>query len=97
MPTYDYHCDTCERDFEIYMSIAKRNEPINEECSANNCSLKLKISSPTIGYDNFSLTGKKTWYAITPDGQGATCSNGVTIQPDGPMEQISKEASVFVC
>ena len=38
-----------------------------------------------------------TWYAITPDGQGATCSNGVTIQSDGAMGQISKEASVFVC
>jgi len=59
MPSYDYHCDTCENDFEIFMSISKRHEPINEECSKNNCSLKLKVSSPTIGYDNFSLTGKK--------------------------------------
>ena len=38
-----------------------------------------------------------TWHAITPDGEGATCSNGVTIQSDGTMGHISKDASVFVC
>lgn len=59
MPFYDYHCETCGQDFEINMSISKRNEPINEECSRSDCSLKLQISTPSIGYDNFSITGKK--------------------------------------
>ena len=37
------------------------------------------------------------WRAVTPDGLSITCSNGVKIQPDGPMEHVPKGASVFVC
>lgn len=59
MPNYDYHCETCGKDFEINMPIAKRNEPINEECSRSDCSLKLSPSLPKIGYDSFNLSGRK--------------------------------------
>jgi len=59
MPSYDYHCETCGQDFEIFMPISKRHEPINDSCERNDCSLKLSVSSPKIGYDSYTLGGKK--------------------------------------
>lgn len=59
MPTYDYFCETCKQKFEINMPIAKRHEPKNDECVRTDCELKLSVAAPSVGYDNFSLTGKK--------------------------------------
>lgn len=29
MPTYDYHCDACEHEFELFQSIS---EPVKKKC-----------------------------------------------------------------
>jgi putative FmdB family regulatory protein len=29
MPTYDYHCDACDHDFELFQSI---NDPVKRKC-----------------------------------------------------------------
>lgn len=31
MPTYDYHCDACEHEFELFQSIS---EPVKRKCPA---------------------------------------------------------------
>ena len=31
MPTYDYHCDACDHEFELFQSI---NDPLKRKCPA---------------------------------------------------------------
>jgi len=33
MPLYDYHCTSCDREFEEALSIANRKDPVNAPCS----------------------------------------------------------------
>lgn len=53
MPIYDYHCDECEEDFEVFISLAEKEADEPQECehcgSVNTHSL---ISPP-----NFILKG----------------------------------------
>ncbi|SLN38272.1 GlxA family transcriptional regulator [Ruegeria meonggei] len=37
------------------------------------------------------------WYVLSPDGAPVTCSNGIGIQVDHQMHDLSKEAYTFVC
>lgn len=57
MPYYDFYCEQCDKELEINLPIAKRNDIIKCEQCQN--TLTKKVSLITIGYDNFALTGKK--------------------------------------
>jgi len=59
MPAYDYYCEKCDQSFELFRKVAERNNTNNEECDRNDCNLQLKPASPLIGYDSFSLAGRK--------------------------------------
>lgn len=37
------------------------------------------------------------WYIMSEDGASVTCSNGMTVTPDMPLEQLPQDAVVFVC
>ena len=37
------------------------------------------------------------WYTMTADGQAVDCSNGLTLVPDRKIEQVSRNATAFVC
>ena len=61
MPYYDYHCISCEHEFELCMKISERNGPTEEPCP--NCSeseVKLKLATPIVG-DPWRFAGKKPY------------------------------------
>ena len=59
MPYYDYHCTSCEHEFELNMRISERKKPTEEPCP--NCSKSTviqKLASPYYG-DPWHFAGKK--------------------------------------
>ena len=59
MPYYDYHCTSCEHEFELNMRISERKKPTEEPCP--NCSKSTviqKLASPYHG-DPWHFAGKK--------------------------------------
>ena len=59
MPYYDYHCTSCEHEFELCMKISERNGPTEEpspKCSERE--VKLKLATPIVG-DPWRFAGKK--------------------------------------
>ena len=49
MPYYDFYCEQCDKELEINLPIAKRNDIIKCEQCQN--TLTKKVSLITIGYD----------------------------------------------
>ena len=45
------------------------------------------------------LTQKEiyNWHILTPNNLPVTCSNGVVISPDTELENVQKNATIFVC
>lgn len=44
MPLYEYHCETCARDFEKRRSIAQADEPTRcPECASDEVTRKLSL------------------------------------------------------
>ncbi len=44
MPLYEYHCETCERDFEKRRPIREADAPIEcPECASENITRKLSL------------------------------------------------------
>ena len=61
MPYYDYHCTSCEHEFELCMKISERNGPTEEPCpKCSESEVKLKLATPIVG-DPWRFAGK------TPD------------------------------
>ena len=59
MPYYDYHCTTCEHEFELCMKISERNGPTEEPCpKCSESEVKLKLATPIVG-DPWRFAGKK--------------------------------------
>lgn len=54
MPTYEYKCNDCGKDFEVFKSIKDESLPVCPECNSNNVS---RLISST----NFILKGSG-WY-----------------------------------
>jgi len=52
MPLYEYHCESCEHNFELLSSVDKRDEPLNNPCPECNAKKVRKgISVPITGAD----------------------------------------------
>nr|MBF0221014.1 zinc ribbon domain-containing protein [Desulfobulbaceae bacterium] len=46
MPIYEYHCNTCEVNFEKIVSSSTATEPINcEKCSSQNVVKKISVGN----------------------------------------------------
>ena len=59
MPYYDYHCISCEHEFELCMKISERNGPTEEPCpKCSESEVKLKLATPIVG-DPWRFAGKK--------------------------------------
>lgn len=44
MPLYEYHCESCERDFEKRRPIAQADEPLHcPECESEDVTRKLSL------------------------------------------------------
>ena len=57
MPTYDYQCDACNHVFDLFETIANRDQPCSAPCPACNKSDVRRgfITAPTAGVD-FNVT-----------------------------------------
>ena len=59
MPYYDYHCTSCEHEFELCMKLSERNGPTEEPCpKCSESEVKLKLATPIVG-DPWRFAGKK--------------------------------------
>ena len=59
MSYYDYHCTSCEHEFELCMKISERNGPTEEPCpKCSESEVKLKLATPVVG-DPWRFAGKK--------------------------------------
>ena len=52
MPTYDYICDSCDNEFEKFLTISRRAEPTKEPCSKCGALIRIKPATPLFAYDN---------------------------------------------
>ena len=54
MPTYDYICDSCDNEFEKFLTISRRAEPTKEPCSKCGALIRIKPATPLFAYDNIT-------------------------------------------
>lgn len=48
MPTYDYHCDSCNSKFEVFRSITDNSEVFCPICKSNNTKKLVSVCSGII-------------------------------------------------
>ena len=52
MPIYEYHCESCEHEFEELLHVSKRGEPLEEPCpECNEKTIKKGVSLTIMGAD----------------------------------------------
>jgi len=52
MPIYEYHCESCNHEFEELLNVSKRDEPINNPCpECNEKSIRKGVSLTIMGAD----------------------------------------------
>tara|TARA_B100001059_G_C17429168_1_gene377136 strand:- start:262 stop:537 length:276 start_codon:yes stop_codon:yes gene_type:complete len=57
MPYYDYSCSKCSTEEEYNVKIADRDCSI--DCPVCDGKMERMLSLPNVGYDSFTLTGRK--------------------------------------
>jgi len=59
MPIYEYHCESCDHQFELLLDVSKRGNPLSESCPCCEATtIKKGISIPITGA-NANLTADK--------------------------------------
>lgn len=48
MPTYDYHCDSCGHDYEVFQSMTDRNKPRCPKCNSKEVFRKIGAGMPPL-------------------------------------------------